>query len=256
MKDTIIIKNANIKLNDPILIVGLPGIGNVGKIVAAHLKKEFNAKRIATLYSPHLPNQVLMTKKGTIRMMSNKFYLIRTKNIKNDIVILTGDFQPMSPEGQYDINERITEFFVNELNGKFIYTIGGYISNAGDMKKPRVFGNVTNTALIKELKDKGVVFGESKGFIWGAAGMIPVFGKRHGIEGACLMGEAFVDYDAQAAKSVINILSEILNLKIKTDELDIIIKKVADKINKMEGKMNNQMPPLPQESDHGMPYIR
>lgn len=255
MKDTIIIKNANIKLNNPILIVGLPGIGNVGKIVAAHLKKEFAAKRIATLYSPHLPNQVLMTKKGTIRLMSNKFYLIKPKNSKNDIIILTGDFQPMSPEGQYDINERIAEFFVNELGGKFIYTVGGYVSNTGDIKKPRVFGNVTNISLIKELKEKGVVFGESKGFIWGAAGMIPVFGKKYGIPGACLMGEAFVDYDASAAKSVINVLSEVLNLKIKTDELDVIIKKVAEKINKMEGKMNNTMP-LPPESDHGMSYIR
>ena len=57
MKDTKIYYR-KVKLNDPILLVGLPGIGNVGNLVAEHLKNELKAKKFATLYSPHFPFQV------------------------------------------------------------------------------------------------------------------------------------------------------------------------------------------------------
>jgi len=33
----------------------MPGIGNVGKLVAEHLRRELKAVRIGTIYSPHFP---------------------------------------------------------------------------------------------------------------------------------------------------------------------------------------------------------
>ena len=56
--------------------------------------------------------------------MSNRFYHCNSAKGKRDLVILLGDAQPLSPEGQYDVNERIVEFF-KMLGGRTIYTIGG-----------------------------------------------------------------------------------------------------------------------------------
>src|SRR5271157_3588712 len=100
--ETVIKMKKNIKLKSPILIAGLPGIGNVGKLVTEHLRREFKAVKFATVYSPHFPHQVVMLKSGGIRLVSNRFYLIKSKSATgNDIVILTGDVQALSPEGQY-----------------------------------------------------------------------------------------------------------------------------------------------------------
>ena len=128
MKDTKIYYKKT-KLNDPIMFVGLPGIGSIGSLVAEHLKKELKAKKFATLYSPHFPYQIIMLKKGTFRLVNNRFYYAKGAKGKSDIIILLGDAQPMTPEGQYDVNEHIVEFF-KLLGGRRIYTIGGYSMGA------------------------------------------------------------------------------------------------------------------------------
>ena len=46
------------ELDKPILIEGLPGVGNVGKIAADFLAEKLNAKRFATVYSDSFPPQV------------------------------------------------------------------------------------------------------------------------------------------------------------------------------------------------------
>src|SRR5882762_290785 len=89
-----------VKLNDPILFVGLPGIGSVGTLVAEHLRNELKAKKFATLYSPYFPYQIIMLKNGAFRLVNNRFYYHKSGNGKSDIVILLGDAQPISSEGQ------------------------------------------------------------------------------------------------------------------------------------------------------------
>jgi uncharacterized protein len=239
---TIIKKKKGIKLNKPIMIVGLPGIGNVGKLVAEHLRKEFNAEKFASLYSPHFPHQVVMLKNGGIRLVNNRFYLIKSKKQSgNDIILLTGDAQAVTPEGQYEVNEQIVEFFKDELDGRFIYTIGGY--NIGEMvgNTPRVFGNATDKKVIQQFKNTNVIFGKSKGTIWGSAGLLIAFAKMRDLDGLCLMGETkgFLDVDASAAKAVMVQLSTILNLNINTSHFDKIIEKTASTIRELEKQIGS-----------------
>jgi uncharacterized protein len=264
IEKTIIKTKKGIKLNKPILVVGLPGIGNVGKLVAEHLKREFKAEKFATLYSPHFPHQVVMLKNGSIRIVNNRFYLIRAKKpATSDIVILTGDTQAVTPEGQYAVNAKIIDFFKNRLGGTYIYTIGGYNLGEPIPTKPRVFGNATNSKVINSFKGTDVIFGKSKGIIWGSAGLIIAFAKMENIDGVCLMGETnFLDVDASAAKAVIIELGKRLNLKVDTGNLDKIIERTAKALRELEkqagGLGGQQMPyPLSPEGDEHRPsYIR
>ena len=52
MIETTIVEKGKVKLHNPILIEGLPGIGLVGKIAAAHMIAELKAEKVAELYSP------------------------------------------------------------------------------------------------------------------------------------------------------------------------------------------------------------
>jgi hypothetical protein len=262
METTIKIKK-DIKPRNPILIVGLPGIGNVGKLVAEHLRREFKAVRFATLYSPHFPHQVVMLKNGGVRLVSNRFYLIKSRKQEgSDIILLTGDVQSISPEGQYEVNAKIVEFFRNELKGSFIYTIGGYSMGEAMVKLPKVFGNATSKEVISRFKGSGVVFGESMGVIWGSAGLIIAFAKMNKMDGICLMGETnFLDVDANAAKSVLLILSKKLQLDIDTTNLDKIINKTAKALKELERQQGMGLMDPSQMPSEGNPgerpsYIR
>ncbi len=44
----------NVDIKDPIMIVGLPGVGHVGKLVAEHLVEELTSIKLIEIYSPHL----------------------------------------------------------------------------------------------------------------------------------------------------------------------------------------------------------
>jgi len=48
----------NIQFKDAILIAGLPGIGNVGKVAVDFLIDGLKAKNVATLFSFSLPHSV------------------------------------------------------------------------------------------------------------------------------------------------------------------------------------------------------
>jgi uncharacterized protein (TIGR00162 family) len=233
--DTTIIKMKNdVRLNKPILIVGLPGIGNVGKLVAEQLRREFKAVKFATLYSPHFPHQVIMRKDGGIRLVNNRFYYIKQK-AGNDIVILTGDVQAVTPEGQYEVNEKIIDFFKEKLGGTFVYTIGGYSESESIIKEPRVFANATSAETIKQFSSLDIHFGKTKGAIWGSAGLILAFAKMKKLEGICLMGETgLLDADPAAAKAVIMVLAKKLNLNVDTKKLDEMIENTAKALKALE----------------------
>jgi uncharacterized protein len=219
----------------------------VGQLIAEHLRREYDAEKFATLYSPHFPHQVVMLKNGGVRLVNNRFYLIKGKKGASDIVLLTGDVQAITPEGQYEVNTKIVEFFKNQLDGQFIYTIGGYNIGEGIGKTPRVFGNVTNKKVIPSFKNTDVIFGKSKGVIWGSAGLIIAFAKMQKIDAICLMGEtSFLEIDASAAKAVIVQLAKKLNLEINTADLDKIIEKTAKAVMELEKQVGMGMGPQQQ----------
>lgn len=240
MNKTKIYYNKRARLNPQIMVVGLPGIGNVGSLVCEHIKNELKAKRFAVLYSPHFPHQAIMQKSGGLRLVSNRFYHLKNRKGKN-IIILVGDTQAGTTEGQYDVNEKIVKFF-KSIGGKTIYTIGGYSAGNQYIQSPRVFGVATSKELKEELNGAGVIFGQASGAIWGSAGIIPAFSKRYGLESACIMGETgLLEIDANAAKAVLNIMSKILDIDINLDNIEKI-KAETEKIIKDIEEASKNLP--------------
>ncbi|MBI5158519.1 proteasome assembly chaperone family protein [Candidatus Micrarchaeota archaeon] len=237
---TVIVERKTVKLRKPVLIEGLPGIGLVGKLAAEHLLRELKAEKIADLYSPHFPHQVLMKKNGTIRMLKNKFYAWKNpKKDGHDLLILIGDVQPITSESQYEVCSVILDYF-EKMGGKTMYTLGGYgIGKTSD--KSRVFGCATHKEIIAEYKKHGLVFGETNGSIIGAAGLLLGLGKLRGMNGVCLMGETHGGYvDAKSAQHVLEVLAKIIDVKVSMVKLVERAKESEKFMKKMEKEAGKQ----------------
>ena len=114
------------KLKNPILIEGLPGIGNVGKLAVEHLIDNVKAVKFAELYCKDFPPQVFINPDGTTELVKNEFYYYKSRNKKQrDLILLTGDYQGLSSQGQYELVEKILDI-AEENNVKEMYTLGGY----------------------------------------------------------------------------------------------------------------------------------
>lgn len=225
------------KLTNPIFIEGLPGVGNVGKLAAEHLLGELEAKKFADIYSKHFPPQVVVDDGGIIRLVGNQLHYVKRKE-GQDLVILVGDFQGLTPEGQYELSDFIMNTIL-DMNVKRIYTLGGY--GVGRMiATPRVIGAATGDTLVKDMKKLGVVFpkGEPGAGIVGASGLLLGLGKLHGLECICLMGETsgyFVD--PKSAQAVLEVLQKALDVELDFGSLEERAKhidQIASKLKDVE----------------------
>ncbi len=228
------------KLKDPILIEGLPGIGNVGKLAVEHLIDSIDASKFAEIYSKDFPPQVFINPDGTIELVKNEFYYWKAKKKdQRDLVLLTGDYQGLSSHGQYELVEKILDI-VEELGVKEMYTLGGY-GLGQDIEKPKVLCATTDVHLVKKMKKYGAVFkkNEPGGGIVGASGLILGLGKIRGLEGTCFMGET-PGYlvDPKSAKAVLKILMKITNIDVNLSALEKKakeIEQIAHQLREMEG---------------------
>ncbi len=254
MKETIIIEKEKVRrLRNPAMVIGLPGIGLIGQVVSKYMAKELKAKKIAILYSPHFPHQVLMTKKGTMRLIRNTFYLYRGK--KRDVVILVGDIQAMSSQGQYEVGGKILDYAAG-LGIKKIITVGGY-STGSMVEKRKIFGVVTNEQRIPYLKKYGIIFGETKGSIVGAAGLIPSLAAVREMEGLCILGETHGGYvDTTAAREIVKLLAKYFDLKISLKRIDERAKKSEKIIKKLEDEIKKNIETAFGQQGQTVSYIR
>lgn len=241
------------KMNKPILIEGLPGIGFVGKMVAELLVDELKAEKVAIIYSQYFPHHVVMTKQGTIRIMKNELYLVKRKGI-NDLLILIGEAQPADTVGQYEVNEKIINY-LKKKGGKLVLTIGGY-GTGNVTRNPKVFGAATTKALVQEYSRYGILFGKTKGAIIGAAGLLLALAKIQGLEGVCIMGETHGGYiDAKAAKKILDVLSKILKITVSTKKLERKAKENEELLTRLEEVVKEEQFPEVKSRER-LSYIR
>ena len=228
------------ELKNPLLIEGLPGIGNVGKLAVEHLIETVKAKKFAELYCKDFPPQVFINSDGTTELVKNEFYYWKAKK-KNqqDLILLTGDYQGLSSQGQYELVEKILDI-AEEFQVKELYTLGGY-GLGHEIQDPKVLCATTDKHLVKTMKKYGAIFkkNEPGGGIVGASGLILGLGKLRGFQGACFMGET-PGYlvDPKSAKAVLKILMKITNIDISLSALEKKAKEIehiAHQLKEIEG---------------------
>ncbi|HYD02678.1 MAG TPA: PAC2 family protein, partial [Alphaproteobacteria bacterium] len=110
------------KITSPVMICGMPGIGNVGKICIDILIEGTKAVLIKSFHSKHLPNSVFVNEENLIDLPKLSLYYKKINN--KDFLFLTGDVQPVDEQSSYDFTELVIQIF-KEYKGDHILTTGG-----------------------------------------------------------------------------------------------------------------------------------
>ena len=246
-----IVTKEKISLNDAILLEGLPGVGNVGKLAAMHLIEELNAKKCIEIYSSHFPPQVLIDDEGIVNLVNNELYYYNGKGKERDLLFLVGEYQGIDSPGQYDLCQTIISL-VKEIGVTTIYTLGGY--GLGKLvPEPRVLGAATSKEVVDSFKKAGVEFvdGEPGAGIVGASGLLLGLGKLQNIQGGCLMGETSgYMVDPKSASVVLKSLQKLLGVNVNLSELEERAKQVDSITNQLKDIETND-----KEDSPDMNYI-
>jgi len=254
------------KLNDPVFVEGLPGVGNVGRIAAGYLAEQLGAKEFAELFSPHFLPFVLLHQSSAVHVLKNEFYYWKGgKKGQRDLIILIGDSQSIDPVGHYEIVETVLDF-IEKLGVKEIITIAGL--NVGKLeKKPKVIGAVSEPGVMKKYKGYGIDFdaGSRIGTIVGASGLFIGLGRYRGMRGLCLLGETSgfpIIPDPKSAEAVLKALTKILGVDINMSKLGDKVKEMENFMKKIQGVQQRaiqqflaQQTGKPKESKKDLKYI-
>ena len=201
-----------------ILIGGLPGIGQVGKVVVDYILHELSAEKVAEIHSCFFPPQVVIGPDGTCRLVNNEVWRYRSSS--TTYFFLVGDCQSLSSEGHYVLTGEYLDC-AERLGVTKIYTLGGYgVGRLVDT--PRILSTVTHPHLRPVVEEAGGVFerDEPGGGIVGAAGMLLGLGAQRGFEGICLMGETSgYLVDPKSAHALLQVLCRLTGLEINPDRL-------------------------------------
>jgi len=229
MDDAIISYEKRPDLNSPVLIEGLPGVGNVGKLAAEHLIDEMGFTIFSRIYSKHLPPQVMVDEEGLVELVNHALYYRKGEKGQRDMMVLTGDFQGLTPEGQYVLSEEIVKL-AEELGTSLIMTLGGF-GMIRMVEEPSVLGAVTDPGLRGDFEKLGVTFrkGEPSSGIIGASGLLLGLGGLRGIPGICLMGETSGYFaDPKSARAILEVVSGYLGITIDMAKLEEKAKQVDE----------------------------
>ncbi|MDD4983280.1 MAG: PAC2 family protein [Candidatus ainarchaeum sp.] len=247
----------NVKLNNPTLLIGLPGIGLVGKIAIDFIAEKMKNEKIGSIYSTYF-TPAGITYKGQIDLIKDEFSIIKTK--KKDFILLTGIAQPalfenINPEAHFEFAKKIVEI-AKELGVKEIYTFGGLdISDARITKNPELYFVTTNTK--KKEPSKYAKLLQDEITISGVAGLTLGFAKEEGMQGYCILAETtskLIYGDFEAAKKMLEFISKYFELKVDLKDID----KEAKKISKAFKEVQTALKQLSKDeaSDVKPSYVR
>jgi len=224
----------SLKDREVILISGLPGVANIGKFAIDTIIETKKPEHILEIHSPYLPPLVIPDENNVIKMTSNSIYYLKREEEK-DILLWTGDFQPVSAEGmgQFILAREIFEYLKNIFKIEFILTLGGY-GTGKTVHDGKVYGAVSDISVKEKLMSSGATFEKDvpPGGIAGMNGLILGFGAIYSIPSGCIMGETsgYIP-DPASSINVIKILSSFLSMDIdltalneKAEEMKVIIK--------------------------------
>jgi len=231
MKTTVIKELANVELKNPILIEGFPGLGMVGSIATKYLVKQLKAKKFAVLYSPHFPYHVIVNKKGSARLLRGEFYFWKNETGENDFIFLVGDSQPQTIEGQFEVANSILDF-LEKKKVKTIVTIGGYRNEVEGT--PNVVAVSTSSVLFEKALKAKALSSEAGTPIVGTAGLLLGLAKFRKMDAVCLLGETrgYLP-DPKTAKSVIDVLQNLIDVTVDLKGLDEEIKRSKEILGRM-----------------------
>lgn len=214
-------------LNNPILIEGLPGIGFVANIATLHLINELKATQFGEIHSSSFQDYAVTAGNGKARYPTNELYYHKATNPQErDLIILYGNTQALTTQGQYELCAKILETAQN-LNCNYIITLGGLRREEKITQPPKLYTAASDLETLKTAQNLGAEIIE--GQIYGIAGLLIGLAPLWNTHGFCLLAETPGIYaDAAAAREVLTAINKILHTPTNTNSLDKAAEKTRE----------------------------
>ena len=205
------------KLDDPILIEGLPGIGFVANIAALHLIKELKAVKFAQIFSSSFQDFAVTTEDGSARSPINELYFVKRKDGEKDLIIWYGNTQALTTVGQYELVGKILDI-VQDIGCRYVISIGGFKKDEAQ-PVPGIYTTATDLETMQQALDLGTKV--MVGHVFGIAGISIGLAKIRDLKGFSLLVDTpGMNPDVNAARYALITLSKFLNLNIDLTNLE------------------------------------
>lgn len=224
------------KLKNPILIEGLPGIGNVGKVAVDFIITELKAEKLLEFMSYSMPHSVFVNEENLVELPSIEIYYKKFKNKKNDLLFLAGDIQPTTEEPSYEFCEKVLDI-VEKFECREVITLGG-IGLSNVTKVPKVYCTGNSKKIIEKYR-KSTSLNENLygvvGPIVGVSGLLLGLAEKRKIEAIAMLAETLghpMYLGIKGAREILKVLNKKLSLDIDLEDLDRDIKEVEEEMMK------------------------
>jgi uncharacterized protein len=254
--------NSEPQLLSPDLIVGWPGIGNVGLMAVETLRRQLEAEYLGEIDpEPFFYPSGVVIKAGVLESLSfpgSRFYF--KKLPQRDLILFIGDEQPTETGSTYASGGKAYEManLVLDVAQKFgcrrVFTSGAAVSAIHHNYTPGVWAVGSNAALLDEINGlrgnrfRSELQGKSaQASISGLNGLLIGVAANRGLPAACLMGEV-PDYLARApmpypaaTRSVLDLISRFYDMTIDFGELDDMRRQMSDMVDQFFSQFPDEL---------------
>lgn len=212
-----------------ICICGLPGIGSVGKVATDFLATALKCSTIKPFYSHSFPPQVMVLEGLTDLMHGELMKPLEKENI----LILSGDAQPLDVVGMHELADDILQTLKKE-GVTDVITLAAYVGETGET----ILGTATDTESAKALTDSKIPLLRS-GAIGGMNGLLAGLAPIYGLRGFCLLATTSGSdtVDIRAASRLLAAVKGLLDLDIDISLLEPAIEE-PEELDDQEVDMN------------------
>ena len=206
-----------IKLKNPVLIEGLPGIGFVANIAALHLIKKLAAKKFAEVVSSSFQDFAILTETGYARTPINELYYVKCEDNAHDLIIWYGNTQALTTVGQYELCGKVLDI-AEELGCRFAVSLGGFKKD--EVKgEPSLHCAATDEVTLKETVGLGAKI--MVGYIFGIAGLVIGLCRLRNMKAFALLVDTLGMYpDVSATEAALSALNKQLGLGVDLTEVE------------------------------------
>jgi uncharacterized protein len=228
----------NPRLKNPYLIVAWPGMGEVAFKAASFLVDKLKAEEFAEVQAHeffYLSESVV--RNGILSlpdMPFNKFYFLKFKNLKNDLIIFLSDAQPDLTKAEEYCSSIIA--LAKKYKVKNVISFAAMPQPVDHGQQPNVWFTSTSSQINGQLKNLDIQ-PLTEGQISGLNGLFLGMAKKAGFDGFCLLGEiplyTIQIENPKASFAVLDKLKKILNLEIDLSDLLDLARAMDEQINSL-----------------------
>ncbi|WP_254537338.1 proteasome assembly chaperone family protein [Halomarina litorea] len=221
---------ADVDLDTPTLVEGLPGIGLVGKIAADHLVTTFDMTYYASLHCEGLPQVATYQGESSDLRPPVRLYADESR----DLLVLQSDI-PVSPGSADDFASCLTNWLV-ENDVTPLYISGLPSEKENDV--PELYGVATGEGEAM-LDDAGIVPPRESGLVSGPTGALLYEAGARDLTSVGLIAEASPQFpDPEAARVVLEHgVSPIADVEVETNKLVEQAEEIRDARERLAQRM-------------------